>query len=54
MFVWTVCKVKNFEHNFEQNVVMENFVGFDDGFVGQDDRSASKVVERSIQTARSA
>ena len=36
----TVCKVKNFEYKFEQNVVMESFVGFGDSFVGQEDRSA--------------
>ena len=38
-YVRTVCKVKNFEHHFEQNVVMEKCVGFDDSYVGQEDRS---------------
>ena len=29
MFVWTVCNVKNFEHNFEQNVVRGNSFDLD-------------------------
>ena len=29
MFVWTVCNVKNFEHNSEQNVVRGNSFDLD-------------------------
>ena len=29
MFVWTVCEVKNFEHNFEQNVGQYDIVGWE-------------------------